>query len=302
MRSPAIVSRRVCVRVLVVIASLCSATPAAFAQAWVPPGGIGAVSISFQTINNTGHRMADGTMLRGFDSASRGFFVDFDYAFTDRLSISVGIPYIASKYLGPQPSLFLLPIDECLCWNTGWQDLNATARFNLVTGTFAVTPSVSFGTPSHNYDTMGEAVLGRNLNELRLTVDAGARLDAITPRLSVSGRYSYAFVQKVLDLPNNRSNMGIESGFAINRQLSVRGALSWQRSHGGLRSTEFVTEEQGVEFDRLLRDNFFHAGVGVSYSLPRVDVYLAYLKYVNGTDTHDGRAITFGLSWPFQLR
>ena len=137
-----------------------------------------------------------------------------------------GFRTIASKYLGPQPSLFLLGIDECLCWNTGWQDLNATARFNLVTGTFAVTPSLSSGTPSHNYDTMGEAVLGRNLNELRLTVDAGARLDAITPRLSVSGRYWSAFVQKVLDLPNNRSNMGDQ--VRVRDQSSVvcaRGAL-----------------------------------------------------------------------------
>jgi hypothetical protein len=39
---------------------------------------------------------------------------------------------------------------------------------------------------------------------------------------------------------------------------------SWQRSHGGLRSTEFGTDEQFQQFDRTLKDNSFHVGGGVS--------------------------------------
>ena len=45
--------------------------------------------------------------------------------------------------------------------------------------------------------TRGEAVVGRNLREVRIAVDAGQRLDAISPKLSVQGRYSYAFVERV---------------------------------------------------------------------------------------------------------
>ena len=59
-------------------------------------------------------------------------------------------------------------------------------RYNLANGAFALTPSVSFGIPTHNYDYFGEAVVGRNLNELRIGVDAGQRLDAISGRLSIS--------------------------------------------------------------------------------------------------------------------
>lgn len=280
-----------------------SAAPA-LAQAWVPPGGVGAISVSFQTIANTGHRAADGTMIRGFDSESRTFSVDFDYAFTDRFSVTVGIPYVAAKYTGPEPSFFALPIDDCLCWNTGWQDVGITARYNLVNGVFALTPSISFGTPTHGYDDIGEAAIGRNLKEMRVTIDAGRRLDEISPRLMVSARYSYSVVEKAPDSAgqewgSNRSNGAVEGGFMLARRLSARGAFAWQVTHGGIRSTEF-DENNFLLFDKVLRDNYMHVGGGVSYSFPRVDVFFAYIAYVSGTDTHAGRAVTIGMSLPFE--
>jgi hypothetical protein len=290
-------------RPLAFVIGLAAASPA-FAQAWVPPGGVGAVTVSVQTIDNTGHRAADGTMVRGYDSASRTAAVDLDYAFTDRISIGVGIPYVAAKYSGPEPSFFGLPIDDCLCWNTGWQDFNLTARYNLVNGVFALTPSVSFGTPTHSYDDIGEAVLGRNLTELRFVIDAARRLDEISSRLAISARYAYAVVEKVPDsagseVSNNRSNGSIEGSVMLTRRLSARGAFAWQITHGGLRSTEF-NEDNFLLFDRVLRDNYHHVGGGASYSFPRVDVFFAYIAYVGGTDTHAGRALTIGMSLPFE--
>jgi hypothetical protein len=85
----------------------------------------------------------------------------------------------------------------------------------------------------------------------------------------------------------------------LTRRLSARGALAWQVSHGGLRSTE-IDENTFLLFDRILRDNYFHAGGGVSYSFPRVDMFFAYVAYVGGTDTHAGRAVTIGISMPFE--
>lgn len=271
-----------------------------FAQAWVPPARVGVVSFVYQDISNTTHRLTDGSSLDGFDSESRGVLLNLDYAVTDRFSFSLGVPYVGARYSGPEPSFFGLPIDDCLCWNHGWQDVAATVRYNLTNKAFAVTPSVSVGMPTHNYAYTGEAVLGRNLNEVRLAIDAGHRLDAISPRLSVSGRYSYAIVEKVLDLSNNRSNMWLESSFMATTKLSTRFGLSWQVSHGGLRSTEILGEDQIEQFDRILKDNYFHITGGASYSLPRFDVFMSYIYYASGTDTHGGRAIALGLSWPFE--
>lgn len=266
----------------------------------MPPARIGVVSVVYQTINNTNHRLTDGSLFDGYDSLSRGVLVSLDYAFTDRVSMSVGLPYIGSKYTGPEPSFFGLAVDDCFCWNHGWQDLGVTARYNLANGAFAFTPSVSFGMPTHDYDYFGEAVLGRNLNEVRVGFDVGQRLDAISERLSVSGRYTYAIVEKVLDLPNNRSNFAVEADVSATRKLSTRIGLAWQRSHGGLRSNEVITDEQYSQYDRLIKDNNFHITGGVSYSLPKVDVFASYVHYAGGTDTHVGHAITAGLSWPFE--
>jgi hypothetical protein len=288
------------VRALLVPCVLAVGATRAYAQAWVPPKGIGVVSIVYQTIDNTNHRLTDGSLLDGYDSVSRGLLFSLDYAFTDRVSLSVGVPYLGSKYTGPEPSFFNLAVDDCFCWNHGWQDLGVTARYNLANAAFALTPSVSLGVPTHGYDYFGEAVLGRNLNELRIGVDVGHRLDAISDRLSVSGRYTYAFVEKVLALPNNRSNFAVEADVTATRKLSTRVGVSWQRSHGGLRSTEVVTDEQYSQYDRLLKDNNFHISGGASYSLPRVDLFASFVHYAGGTDTHAGHAITAGLSIPFE--
>ena len=101
-------------------------------------------------------------------------------------------------------------------------------------------------------------------------------------------------------MPNNRSNMAIDADFLATRKLVARGGVSWQRSHGGLRSTEIVTEEQISQYDRILKDNNFHINGGLSYSLPKVDVFASYVHYAAGTDTHVGHAITAGLSIPFE--
>jgi len=283
------------------VAVLAAATIAS-AQAWVPPAGVGSVNVLYQTIDNTSHILADGSRLDGYDSISRGVLFEIDYALTDRFSLSAGLPYISAKYLGPLPSFSALPIDECHCWNRGWQDFGVTARYNLANGAFALTPSVSFGVPSHDYSFFGEAVVGRNLREVRLALAAGHRLDAISPRLAVQGQYSYAFVEKVFDVPNNRSNAAVESAFVISRKLSARAVFSWQRTHGGLLAEEFTTPELFEQFDRLVRDHNFHIGAGASYSFSRMDVFVSYVHYVTGSDTHAGRAITAGLSVPFQLK
>ena len=294
---------RVLARLFFTLGWVFVATTVASAQAWVAPAGVGSVNAIFQNVDHTGHLLTDGSNLPGFDSVSRGLLIEFDYAVTDRFSVTAGIPYIGSRYIGPLPSFFGLPIDECFCWNHSWQDFGATARYNLFNDAFALTPSVGFGVPSHDYPFVGEAVVGQNLNALRLAIDSGVRLDAISPRLSVSGRYSYAFVERVLDFPNDRSNANLSVGYLFTRRLAASMDFYWQRSHGGLTTDEFfvASNEVFLQFDRLLKDNSFHMGGSVAYSLTMFDVFANYIAFVSGTDTHLGRSITVGVGWPFQF-
>ena len=161
----------VLVRSLLMLCALATGGASVHAQAWVPPAGIGLVSFVYQGITNTNHRLTDGSLFDGYDSLSRGVLFSIDYALTDRFSISFGVPYLGSSSTGPEPSFFDLAVDDCLCWNHGWQDFGFSARYNLFNDAFALTPSVSLGVPTHNYDYYGEAVLGRNLNEFRIQVD-----------------------------------------------------------------------------------------------------------------------------------
>ena len=170
---------------------------------------------------------------------------------------------------------------------------------------------MSFGVPSHNYPYEGKSVAGYGLNEVRLAVDGGVRLDPISTRLAVQARYQYAVVEDVLDVPNNRSNWSTSASYVLSPRWSVRGGILWQRTHGGLR----VGSITGVPFpppgeatppplfkehDRLLRDNYWHLGAGTTYALPHVDLFASYVQFMGGTDTHSGKAVTVGASWGFR--
>ena len=287
-------------------------TPAA-AQPWLPPAGVGSVTIGVQHINNTGHLLTDGSKVDG-TSLSVSFFVEADYAVTDRLVVSAGLPYVGTKWTNaapPPPFVPFLPVDQCHCWHAGLQDFAVAARYNAVNvGGFALTPSLAAGVPSHEYNFRGEAVIGRHLKEMRIGVDVGQRLDRISPKLAVQGRYSYAVVERVLDIANNRSNAALEGTYQFTRKFGANAHVSWQRTHGGLRfggmgslppPGDVDTPEKLFQHDRLLRDNNFRAGAGASYSLSPFDLFASYLAYVSGTDSHLGRALTAGISWPFEI-
>jgi hypothetical protein len=281
----------------------------AFAQPWVPPAGTGSVTVAAQRIDQTGHRLNDGTLIHQGMSLNASLFVDVDYSVTDRWLLSVALPYVFAKNTDPNPPppwIPFLPVDQCRCWHSGLQDFEFTAGYNLFNGPFALTSSVSAGLPSHAYTYRGESVLGRHLKEMRLTVDAGHRLDVITPHLSIEGHYSYAIVERVLDIPNNRSTATVSSSYQVAPRISAYGQVRWQRTHGGLRGGslppgEVNTPERLDQHDRLLRDNSVHVGGGANYKFSRFDVFGSYLAFVTGTDTHAGRAVTVGISVPFEL-
>ena len=45
-----------------------------------------------------------------------------------------------TRYTDPDPLpgfVPFLPVDDCRCWHSGWQDFGFTARYNLVNGAFA---------------------------------------------------------------------------------------------------------------------------------------------------------------------
>ena len=288
------------------------------AQALTLPGGEGYIGFTYQMIDNTGHRRTNGLLVPRGRSINRSLYLEAEYAFTNRFSVTAGLPYVLAKYTDSNPPaspIPFLPEDQCRCWQRGWQDLSITARYNLAggaSGAFALTPSLSLGAPSHDYNFRGEAALGRNLREARIGIDAAWRLEVISRNLSVVGGYSYAFVERVTGISTNRSNARVQGIYLVKRKLSLSGQALWQRTHGGLRfgsptatdlpfPGEVNTQELMSQHDRLMRDNYWHAGGGLGYSFPQFDVFATYIAFVGGTDTHAGGALTISFSVPFRL-
>ena len=91
-------------------------------QAWVLPRGEGAVSVTYQRIDNTGHRRTNGFLARRGTSLDKSLDIEAEYAFTYRLSVTLGLPYVFAKYTDtaqPPPPIPFLPQDECRCWQSG---------------------------------------------------------------------------------------------------------------------------------------------------------------------------------------
>ena len=99
--------------------------------------------------------------------------------------------------------------------------------YNLLNDAFALTPSVSIGTPTHDYNYFGEAVVGRNLNEVRLTLGrrtaarfhlSEVRQCPVVIRTPSSSRCSTCRTIAA----TSRSS----SAFLISRRVSARGSVS----------------------------------------------------------------------------
>ena len=136
-----------------------------------------------------------------------------------------------------------------------------------------------------------------DLKEVRLSVDAAQPLTVVSPRLVVQEQDAYAIVERVLDIPNNRSNAVLEADVLATRRLAVSGMVLWQRTHGGLRFPAEVAPfpERIAEHDWLLRDNSLRLGTGVSDPWHQWDLAVTYIGYTRGANTHRIQAVTVSI-------
>jgi hypothetical protein len=182
----------------------------------------------------------------------------------------------------------------------------------------SVIPSVSVVVPSHSYDYRGTSIAGRGLKELAFAVNAWRRLDFLSRNASLSGRYSYSIVEKALDVPLDRSNVTLQGGyelrknlglrgigdFLVRRNLSLFGTLLLQRTHGGKLRTksEILSDEEQHQRDRLFRDNSLRLGGGAAFSVGKTQIVGTMIYYVTGSNTHSQRIFTVGVRRHFSLR
>ena len=274
------------------------------AQAWVPPRGEGTVSLTYQNYDVIGHFDRQGRENTNGGTHSQSLITELDYGVTDTIGFSVSLPFIASKYTGP-PSYFVGPFEtfpgplDDGSYHATFQDIRVEARRMFLSGPLALTPFIGGLFPTHEYETVGEAVPGRHRRELQLGASASARLAPFLGDGSVHVRYMYAAAERVNNFPYTRSNIDFEGDHALTSRVALRGLVRLQIAHKGPTLAEL--EPDWVNHDRFIAPNYLELGGGASVPLTQsTDVYALWVTTVSGSNgAHRGRTLAVGASWSF---
>jgi hypothetical protein len=280
-------------------------TATAYAQPWVPAPGEGTVSLTYQNYYVLGHFDVLGHQNKNGPTRTNAVVTELDLGVTDRIALTVSLPFVASKYTGP-PEYFVGgnathpgPLDDGTYHGTV-QDIRVEARRMWSSGAFAFAPLVAAVVPTHNYETHGEAVPGRHRRELQMGASSGMDLDHFIPRTSVYARYALAIAERQRGFSSVRSNLDVDADYAMTRLIGLRGLVDWQFRHDGPTIAELAAGDW-LDHDRFIVSSYMNTGGGVTLSILRnTDLYALWVATVSGSNgAHVARTLSIGATWTF---
>jgi hypothetical protein len=278
--------------------------PALHAQALVPDRGEGMLTLTYQNYDVVGHYNVHGHKNTNGGSQSHVLLMELDYGILEKVGLTLGLPFIASKYTGP-PSYFVGPylthpgpLDD-RTYHAAFQDLRVEVRRQWWAGPVPVTPFVEASVPTHDYETVGEAVPGRHRRDMQVGANTALDLDRILPGAYVHGRYAYGAMERVRDFPFTRSNVDLEGGYAILPRLVVRGLAAWQVRHRGPALDQLASD--WVHHDRFIAPSYINVGGGVSLSVMRsMEVNAVWVGTAAGSNgAHRAQMLAIGAGFQF---
>jgi hypothetical protein len=300
---------------LAAMAVLLLAPASAWAQAFTPAQGEGVVSMLFQDQFFKYH-VAPTTEVDSGQIYVRNMLLDVTYGLSDKVAISVGLPWVATRYSGPTPHPLSLapgspinPVDDGT-WHSTTQDFRFDVRYNVTRNLLhkgiVFTPFVGSIQPSHDYTYFAHAGFGRDLREVQIGASVAKLFEKGIPGLLIQGRYGYGFVEQVVDISHNRSQASLEAAYFVTPKLRLIALSAGQITHGGIDflgapSRALLTPDQFAHHDQIQRENVLQAGGGVSYSLTEsIDIFGSAMRAVAQRNGHElNRGISVGVSWSF---
>ncbi len=188
-------------------------------------------------------------------------------------------------------------------YHSALQDFTVHIGYQALNGPVAISPFAAAVIPSHSYTTFAHTAVGKHLHEYLLGFSIGGRLDRLVPGSYVEATYSYAFVERLMGIHHDRSNVFLELGYFVTPSLSLRGIATGLYTHGGFafKSPQETPLDLFPIHDRIGHDEGLDVGAGISYLLTgSTEVYASYLKQVEGRGGHKiANALSFGVSWSF---
>jgi len=282
-------------------AALALVAASSFAQAWTPPAGAGSVSLTAQSMHVDSHTLGVGTLVHNIDLRAQSLTASVDYGLTDRLALSLSLPYVTSRYRGPIPHAGSIVDDGN--YHGAVSDVDFELRYKAIDGTLVVTPYIGAVWPTRKYGTLGHATAGRGLTEYSVGLDSGHEANWLVPGLVVGAGYVYSFVEKVHDdIQVDRRNADLRLSWYATAKWSVHATSSWQRTHGGLNIplSPHDAHDHSQHHDQMLRVDFWRISTGVAYALsPSIDVFGGWATSITSRNAHAARAISLGVGWNF---
>ena len=305
-------SYRVSILLAVVLATTPFLANAQQNQAWLPGAGHGTFSVAYQDLHIQYHTDSQGNKVVPGTIDNHILFLDFDFGLTDRLALSVGLPYKSNRFVGRgihDPGRLdddhgQLLVDDGR-YHAGWSDLNLGLRYRWLSEPWAITPFISYGKPSRDYTTFGHAAVGNGQQRLELGINAGRRFAQPLQNLYFQASYGYALMQEVDHRRVNHSTVRLELGYLLTPRLTAWLLLVGQKTHHGLDFPEDYPlprrDERFFAHDQNVRNDFVNMGAGMSYQISdRYSLFTSFGHTLWGENTHLlDYAVTFGIARGF---
>lgn len=289
--------------IAVAASTLAGALPAA-AQSWVPAQGEGSVSIVYQNYYTLGHYDLQGGPNTNGATHTKALALELDYGLTDTTGLVIALPFIASRYTGPQSYVVAGiqtgpgPLDDRR-YHGAFQDFRIEIRRLFMAGPVVVTPFAGGTVPSHSYETRGEAVPGRRRPELQIGANVGLPLDRLLRGAHLHVRYGLGAAPPTNGYSAVRSVVDLEGGVNVLPRVGVRGILAWQLRNKGPLAPQLAADWE--HHDRYIIGDFFNAGAGLTIATTRsLDISAVWLQTISGKNgAHRARLFTVGATWSF---
>lgn len=304
------------------LGTLCGAVPVAWASAWTPEEGGGIATFGLQYTHVQRHLGPDGEGIDVGSIDSRGAFLQGSYGITDRLAVSVSLPFLQKRYKGPANHRIAdehghvhFADEDNGNWHGEFQDYRIAMQYQFTLGAWAATPYVAYGAPSNDYNHFAHAATGSNQEVLEFGAEIARVLPAPYERVYVQTGYSYSFLEKYRHVDVDRSNLTLEAGYLATERLSLRTFVFGQKSHGGLDfpidypytypppNTSRTEDDIKLYYhhDQTQRVDFIEAGCGGAYRLSaQTAVFASWLTTLWGENGHaTDYAISVGLTRAF---
>lgn len=281
---------------LLLLAGFATPVGAAYAQAWLPPAGDVALTFNYSYVLNKKHYTATGDEVDVGHTRSDTLGLQGSWAPADRWLLIAGVPWVRTRFLGESAHG---PEVDHGHGNTYFTDLRLELHYQAMTYPLAIAPYVAAVIPTNDYPTLGHAAPGRGLNETWVGLFAGRSFDTLLPGSYLQLRYNYAFVEKVVGISHDHSNLDIELGYFLSPSWSVQAAGSWRWAHGGIDLPVPPTDPLYPYHDQLGAAEYFNLSGGVAwFPSPRYSFFLAYSGSLEGSNAHKvDRGLALSLGW-----